>query len=539
MRRRANVALNFVTMFAMKFATKGRRVLRWIALAAAVPALWACTSRGLEAPTTTATATFHTRFNQKINNQIDILFMIDNSSSMSPMQQKLYDQLPSFMQVLQDLPTAPSLHVAVVSSDMGAPSDTTIGCTQYGDQGQFQSQPRGTCTDTTLAPGATFISDEDLTPNYTNPDISKVFQCIAFLGDQGCGFEHQLASIDRALGADGAAAPGTNAQFLRHDAYLGIVILTNEDDCSAPANTPLYSLNVGGSNQQNINNALGPIANYRCNQFGHLCKDPSGAQIEPPLKPPANAMGTAAKPTLDMTDCTSNDTSGLLTPVSQFISDVRALKDHPDDDILVAAITAPAAPYTVEWLPEVQGTNTQPGELWPSIMHSCGAKGASIAGADVNPESTMSPTDGSFGDPGVRISQFVSGFSNYVLASICDATYAQSMNAIADKLRQLITPPCIAGTIQTDGSGQPLCSVIEHLTDASGNASDRAVESCAVRGNAPPCWTLAAPALGPTAATCNGQQLTITDEPGVNTNTESSTIDCALCLPGAQLPGCP
>ncbi|HLK91430.1 MAG TPA: hypothetical protein VKZ18_16145 [Polyangia bacterium] len=522
--------------------SNGWRVLRWTALAAAAPALWACTSRGLEAPAITPTATLQTHFNQKINNQLDILFMIDNSSSMAPMQQKLYDQLPSFMQVLQKLPTPPSLHVAVVSSDMGAPGDETgnIKCTQYGDQGQFQFMPRSdtdlgiTCTDTTLAPGATFISDEDMTPNFTNPDISQVFQCIAFLGDKGCGFENQLASIDRALGADGSAAPSTNANFLRQDAYLGIVLLTNEDDCSAPPNTKLYSLGVGGSGQQNIANALGPLANYRCNQFGHLCKDPGGNVIAPPLDIPADAMGTSALPTLDMTDCTSNDTTGLLTPVSQFVSDVRALKDAPDDKILVAAIAAPAAPYTVEWLPEYLGQNTQPGELWPSIMHSCGAKGASISGADVNPESTMSPTDGSFGDPGVRISQFVKGFSNYVLASICDATYAESMNAIATKLGQLITPPCITGTIQTDGAGQPLCSVIEHLSDGAGNTSDRSVASCAATGNALPCWK-----LDTGAASCGGQQLTIKDEPGVNTNTESSTIDCSLCLPGSQLPGCP
>ena len=116
-------------------------------------------------------------------------------------------------------------------------------------------------------------------PNYTDP-IAKVFQCIALLGDKGCGFENQLASIDRALGGDGQQ-PSTNAGFLRPEAYLGIVILTNEDDCSAPANTQLYSLNGG---QQNVANPLGPIANFRCNQFGHLCTDPSGKVIEPPLK---------------------------------------------------------------------------------------------------------------------------------------------------------------------------------------------------------------------------------------------------------------
>ena len=286
------------------FSSKCWRVLRWAGLAAAAPALWACTSRTLEMPNITPTANLTTNFTQKINNELDILFMIDNSSSMTEMQQKLYDQLPNFMSVLQMLPTPPSLHVAVVSSDMGAPGDSTtsIKCTKYGDQGEFQSAPESNsklnppvvCSDTTIAtpPGATdsnhtFISDADMMPNYTNPDISKVFQCIALLGDTGCGFENQLASIDRALGGDGQQ-PSTNAGFLRPEAYLGIVLLTNEDDCSAPANTTIYSLN---GYQQNIANPDGPIQNYRCNggpRGGHFCQDPgnNNAMIVPHLTPP-------------------------------------------------------------------------------------------------------------------------------------------------------------------------------------------------------------------------------------------------------------
>src|SRR5450631_1642875 len=55
-------------------------------------------------------------------NKVDILFMVDNSSSMTSMQQKMLAQIPTFIQLLQALPTGlPDLHLAVVSSDMGAP----------------------------------------------------------------------------------------------------------------------------------------------------------------------------------------------------------------------------------------------------------------------------------------------------------------------------------------------------------------------------------------------------------------------------------
>jgi hypothetical protein len=57
----------------------------------------------------------------------------------------------------------------------------------------------------------------------------------------------------------------------------------------------------------------------------------------------------------------------------------------------------------------------------------------------------------------------VTSFANSVVRSICDGSYASSMNAIATKLGQLITPPCITQTIQQDSNMNPMCSVIENV----------------------------------------------------------------------------
>jgi hypothetical protein len=466
---------------------------------------------------------------EKVNNKIDLLFMIDNSSGMTEMQNKLYDQIPAFVNVLQTAPTPPNLHVAVVSSDLGAPGDSnsSLGCTTHGDQGELESLPRGTCTDSTLQNGATFISDDGMMPNYTGSSLATVLQCIALLGDKGCGFKHQLASIERALGADGLSPPSTNAGFLRPDAYLGIVILTSEDDCSAPANTELYSLQTGGSNQQNIANALGPVAKYRCNEFGHLCNDPSGNQIMPPLNPPNGAL------TLDLTNCMSNDTgSGLLTPVSQFVTDIKALKPDPDHQILVAAITGPSSPYQVAWVPEQGGQNTQPGELWPQIEQSCGFAGD----PNVNPKATMNPTDGSSGAPGVRISQFVSSFSDSVLASICDPSYANSMTAIATKLGQLPASACLTDVIEDDMNGNPDCTVVENFEN--NNVYQRtAIPNCYTNNNAAPCWQLVA---GNPTSCSNGKSLLVNDAPQSTTaQNVTFTLSCSVCVPGSYQQGCP
>ena len=183
-------------------------------------------------------------------------------------------------------------------------------------------------------------------------------------------------------------------------------MLTNEDDCSAPPPTTIYSLN---GHQQNISNPDGPIANYRCNggpRGGHLCQDPRAANptayLTPPLQPPSDAQMTATAPTLDLVNCQDNASgTSALTPVSRFVSDIKALKSEPDNQIIVATIAAPAAPYTVAWGAQAGGQNTQPGELWPNVMHSCGPVDFSY----VSPAATQHPTDGSFGDPAVRITQ--------------------------------------------------------------------------------------------------------------------------------------
>jgi hypothetical protein len=488
---------------------------------------------GGSSQTTTETITIA----EKGNPKLDILLVLHNGSSTTEIKQKLYDQLPQFVNVLEGLPTPPDLHVAVVTTDMGAPSDVMnqIMSTAQGDNGAFQSAPRGTCASTTLMNGATFLADDgNGTANFTDP-IASVLQCISMVGDSGSGFAQPLAAAARALGADNVVngvptPPATNVGFLRPDAYLAIIFLANEDDCSVPAGTKLFSLNGG---EQNLANPLGPIAHYRCNQFGHLCKDPASsnpqALIMPPLKPPSDAQGTPSMPTLNLTDCQDNDQgTGLLTPVSTFVAEIKALKADPDHQITVASISAPPAPYTVAWVPASGGQDTQPGELWPQIELSCGAAG----GDDVNPQSTMNPTDGSAGEPGVRLAAFVNGFSDSVLASICDASYAAAMQVTATKVGQLPSGgTCLAGLIQTAATGAPNCTVVAQVPSASAATKSVSYASCQANGGTAPCWTLVTGATG-----CAGQTVALTEAPDAPSS--SVTVSCQVCNPGASVPGC-
>ena len=104
------------------------RVLRWVGLGAAVPALWACTSRSLEAPLVKPEQTFTKTFQQTVNRNVDLLFLIDDSSSMRLSQQNLETNFPQFMRALEAIPGGlPNVHIGVISSDMGAGRRLDLG----------------------------------------------------------------------------------------------------------------------------------------------------------------------------------------------------------------------------------------------------------------------------------------------------------------------------------------------------------------------------------------------------------------------------
>ena len=462
---------------------------------------------------------------------VDVLFVVMDWAGDPESQSKLYDQLPLLVNVLK-MPTTPlDLHIAVVTADMGVSGDTSgaTTCTPHGDDGAFQSRPRGTCTDTTLAAGATFLADDGRgTTNFTGsisrrPAVHLPARQRRVRDSAAPGRRGACAGRRRHHGGL-PTPPAGNAGFLRPDAALAIVFLANQDDCSAPAGTGLYA--QGGP--QNLENPLGPLQNYRCNRFGHLCRDPvSGDLVMPPLAPPADAQGTATAPTLDLASCEDDEQeTGLLTPVSRFVADIRALKPDPDDQILVAAIVAPTSPYSVAWVP-AGDESTVPGELWPEIEHSCGASG----GDDV-PAPSISPTDGSFGDPAVRIAQFVGAFPQSVLASICNPSYASAAQTIAAKIAALPgNQNCLTGQIQRDGFDQPTCTVTATVVNASGATLTVPYPNCTENENIFPCWTLT-----DGTGTCAGQSFVIHDLPGQPTDKVTAT--CSFCRPGVQASGC-
>jgi len=436
-----------------------------------------------------------------INRNVDVLFLIDDSSSMRLLQDKLIQSFPAFITRLQDPPGLPNIHIAVVSQDMGAGDGSIASCSRTGLGGLFQSTPRGTCTSTGLQAGATFIKDVGGARNYTG-NLADVFTCIAALGEGGCGFEHQFSALLRALGADGSPPPIENQEFLRPDAYLAIVMLTNEDDCSEVPGTTFFDV----ASNTNVASVLGPPVNFRCNEFGHLCKDAAGNQVRPARLAPNNDLASM----VTYTDCTSNETGMWLRTVADTASRIKALKADPSQ-IAVMSIQGPTSPYTVTWkAPFAAEGDTSCGATscpWPAMAHSCSA------------------ADYSFADPGIRTSQFVKAFGDTGLElPICSDSLGPSMDRAAQLINGLLGPPCIPGPVGLNpATGEPDCKITERTRSATGTTATKTVPSCADSGGNPPCWS-----LGPPSSTCQGSVLSVSVDPGLDASTEATiTYDCA------------
>jgi hypothetical protein len=444
---------------------------------------------------------------------LDVLFLIDDSSAMKLAQDKLLRSFPTFMTRLQDPPGLPNLHIAVVSQDMGAGDGSIASCSaDGGKKGIFQYTARGACTATSLKAGATYIENADGVTNYTG-NIADVFSCIAALGEAGCGFEHQFAAIRRALGVDGrGAAPPENEGFLRPDAMLAVIMLTNEDDCSASPSSsspngeiPLFDTGVN----TNITSQLGPPGNFRCNEFGHMCSKGSGDFMHPDRSAPGNDVSA----TVTYDACRSNDQEGYLLGVVDTGNRLKSLKANPAQ-VAVISIQAPPMPYTVTWkAPSTSDSSCGAASCpWPQIAHACTA------------------SDGSVGDPGVRTAELVEQFGdNGLVLPICGDDFAPSMDLAATLLKSRAVAPCLPGPVGTNAAGTAVdCKVTEHYSDLNGTPVDKEIPSCADNGSTAPCWKL----QGGLPA-CVHQAIRIMPDPDVpQSGSETFTYDCAKCVPG-------
>ncbi len=425
--------------------------------------------------------------------QVDILFMIDNSPSMTPKQTLLQQQFPLFIDKLKLFAQAgrpASYHIGVVTSDLGA-GPTSLGnaaCVPGGQGGKLQSL--GAAAGSACLPLAdNFIDYNQLTNTDNLPDGQNVeasFSCIAQVGDSGCGYEHQLESIYSAL----RNPPAENVGFVRDDAVLAVVLLTDEDDCSAPPSTDLFDprqLQYGLANS------------FRCTEYGLEY----GGQPQFPLSEEQQTLGNIQSAPGALEDTLPGHLWDLHRYTDLFTKSRSGggLKDVPSD-LFVATIDAPVVNDSIEVVRTAPCDQNMNIAECPTLSHSC------VLATDSN----------FFADPAVRINQAVSAAPHHSIQSICEPPYASALDQLSSHIAQQLEG-CLPSAVRyADGSA----SCLVHDVDKSSGLSSLVPECDATRSKLP-CWTL----LDNTSCTPQHNSITGQDEQLTLTTCREATCDPA------------
>ena len=217
--------------------------------------------------------------------------------------------------------------------------------------------------------------------------LAQAFSCLADLGVNGCGYEHQLQALRVAL-----ANPPVNVEnrgFLRNDARLAIVVLSDEDDCSGEPEAEFYRDLVQGQ-----------AGSFRCALLGHVCSGkpvPAMAGFQAPLAECAPYVRT------------ESERRTRLINVRDLVDFVMALKAGRPDNIVVSTIA---------------GWNDSAGAVYSVVSR------ASSSGTDIDLGPACSSTATGVAYPAIRLRAFARSFPNHTVHNICagDLTPAHARN---------------------------------------------------------------------------------------------------------------
>jgi hypothetical protein len=158
---------------------------------------------------------------------MDILFVVDDSGSMSEEQSNLATNFPQFINVLDNYTTS-----------SGDALDYRVAVTTTGRDVQYTISVGGfTLPFDERGDNGAFRQDCGMTRRWLergDSNVGSTFACAAEVGTGGPSLEMPLEVINMAF--TDRMTDGTNQGFLRDDALLAIVVLTDEDDCSRTDN---------------------------------------------------------------------------------------------------------------------------------------------------------------------------------------------------------------------------------------------------------------------------------------------------------------
>ncbi|MDH5492337.1 MAG: hypothetical protein OEY14_10320 [Myxococcales bacterium] len=367
--------------------------------------------------------------------KVDLLFMVDTSNSMVHEQAALAREIPTLIRalasgelldptsgaVIQEFAAVRSLQVGVITSDMNTGGVTVRGCDSP-TNGDGILRTQGNTAAGCMATYPSFMEFQPagaLTPDEFATDVA----CVAVTGTGGCGFEQQLDAVLKALtpststsysfiSETGAATFGhgdtNNSGFVRPGALLALLLVTDEDDCSAQ-DPQIFS--------ETSTTYTGGL-NLRCSQY-----------------------------------------PGALYPIDRYVNGLLALKPGDPDLLVYAAITGVptdlvADPESIDYariLSDPRMVET-PNPVMPmELAPSC----TSDSGNAFPPRRIVS----------VARDLEIAGAAA-VVQSICQASFNGALTSIIKKIADQLGGACLPRALNPDSTGAVECDVVEVLPSA-------------------------------------------------------------------------
>ncbi len=309
----------------------------------------------------------------QISRDIDVLLVVDTSPSMAGEASRLATNVGRFANVLENIEGGlPNIHIGVVSADVAARN------------GQLEATPQVPgCS----PPDDPYLSDiafanGERDANYTG-SFADALACIATLPVSTGDIEEPFEAVRRALSGDALG----NAGFLREDAFLMVVFIGDDDDCSGGA-----PFSLGEAEDRSA---------WRCFEDSIECDqaaDTAGAK----------------------TNCAPRPLPAVTAPVADYVDFLRAVKPDPSMVIVAAVTTDPADPV----VSLASGA--------PTLDPAC-------------------ETDTAQGRPTPRMHALLDAFpQRNAAASVCDEDWSDAMALLAELARVVLVAPCLDGDIDLD-----------------------------------------------------------------------------------------
>jgi hypothetical protein len=429
-----------------------------------------------------------------LNREVDLLFVIDNTGSIAEEQARLTKAIAALIAPLEDGNVKADYRIGVTTTDSGNPrcpsamttpeggnlvlsscldrvdageftfnsEDFSVACTDFCAKrdSDLQVLPTSTAVDPQKVPRK-WIERSGGTANVTGADLVEALQCYLPQGVAGCGFESHLESMYLALAGAQSPQSKNNFGFLRDQAQLAVVIVSDETDCSyAPAHKDVFTANKVFWNDPDVD--VAPTS-AMCWRAGVQCTGGAGIYSE-----------CHAENFDDQGDPGASDSDAVLQSVGKYIDFVKSIeanKQKLDEKQRVKVSLLTGVPDGYETFDkEIAYADLPPNE---DFQLNFGIGPGCVLGDPNLPEASAVPP--------VREREFAEAFADSQqrrLYSLCQDSYSAALQTISKEIADAMGAACMPNCVRDVDPQTPVVDANCELRETDIMGDETVIPKC-------------------------------------------------------------